>query len=236
MQTEPRKTETFSNGDRRIYLALVASLTGLVVWLSLTLHHSADKVVALQEQRDLAAVRVALTVPAEVLYCDEQASQELAQLRFSMFERQGIDRFVPYSFALDRLSSSDEISIDDERVAMPTDDLAVVGRGILENSWVRMVLGTCESLLLERHEGEGAGGYLAANPEVFEAQVKPSLVRLTQSARPLMAVSAARVLLAWEPGSTVATEALDRLEAQRDQLSPEVQERLEQARPGKTGE
>lgn len=228
-----KKAEPLSDNDRRIYLVLLACLTGLIVWMSLTLHRSSDRVIALQEQRDLAAVKVALTVPAEVLHCDDEASVLLTQVRQAMFERQGVDRFVPYSFVIDQNSSADSFSLEDERLAMPTDDIAVVGRGILENSWVRTVLGTCEALLLERHEGEGAGGFLRDNPEVFAKEVQPSLERLTQSARPLMAISASKVLLAWDSDSKAAKSALDRLVAQRDRLSPEAKDRLEAVRPSK---
>lgn len=231
-----REKSPFSSLDRRIYLTLVAGLTGLVVWLSLTLHRSSDQVAALQEQRDLAVVKVALAVPAEVLYCDEATVRELALIRKRNFEQNGVEKFIPYAFIVDAGSAMEEFSLDDDRVAMPVDDLAVVERGILEASWVRTVVATCDTLVLEKQEQQGAGHYLAENPEAFEKQIRPCLERLTTSSRPMLVVAAAKALLEWDPNSAVARSALASLEARSADLGPEARERLKQLLPRVGGE
>ena len=168
-------------------------LISLVVWASIAVPWSymLQKREALSRERiNLIQLQQDLLVPSEVIYYDPNMSRmDLAEVRFKCCERYGIKSVLPYLMVRNPRFPSPCYPQKGEGPREYADDT-------LENWWMNHLGYACDKLLFDIEHAQGLGEYLKQNPEVFDAHIRPLVVRLLDAVWYPTRLQACEVLLA----------------------------------------
>lgn len=165
-------------------------LIGLVGWTALL----CQQVHELQKQRELSrgCVRLIeaqqkLLVPSEVIYFywDVETMIAVAEARLKSYASLGLDSYLPYSCLW-----------YGGRETPTSSKLVTHIREGLEDYWINTVPDVCHNIAYHIESEIGLGLYLKQNPELFDAHLRPLLVRLLDSYRCQIQIGACDVLLA----------------------------------------
>ncbi|MBN2684516.1 MAG: hypothetical protein JXR40_04510 [Pontiellaceae bacterium] len=185
------KSRIKSLANPRFFGALL--LTGLVAWAAL----STRQVRALQEREELGRVRMnliklqqSLLIPSEIIYYDPNLSRmDLAAARIKGYEFYGVEGILPYSMVQDpSLGSSYSPQVGEGPLEY--------ANGNLEQWWGNHSTRACRQLRFDIELDQDIGKYLEQNPAVFDAHIRPLIVRMLDFVWPFSREDACEVLLA----------------------------------------
>jgi hypothetical protein len=186
----------------RIQISIgIAVLVGLGTWaLSASL-----KVGELQKREERCRVRInliklqqALLVPSEVIYYHSSIRKELDAVRIKGYERYGVEELIPYHF----VRSPDRVA-----QYVPTTEESLCEWG-LEHCLLGHCRKACRDVISDIKYERGVGIYLKQNPAVYDAHVRPLVIRLLDTYSPFYRMEACETLLAMGDRSEEVLEIL----------------------------
>jgi len=151
-----------------------------------------ERVTKRGEEKAFQDVLADLSLPAEVLHMDRECETDLRRARRDMLKRQGHTEIIDSS----RIAHYPRNWHSFRGAPLHLFGLGDASYSWLESSYRGKTLETLWRLAESIRRKDGVGDFLARNPEVFDAHVRPLVLRLLKGLAPSDVSAAARVLIA----------------------------------------
>ncbi len=153
-----------------------------------------------------------LKVPPEVIHMDSHALHKIVELRRQGFQKQGVEEFYPYANQVRPGNISRSLSNSTSPSSDPGRSLPITGSVgsanyrfpasnydenlTLEWYWINGVRDACTTIIHESKTPGPLGDYLKQHPKIYEQEIRPRLLLLTESRCNHFAIQACAALVA----------------------------------------
>jgi WD40 repeat protein len=206
-----------------LFVVLLA-ITGLYIVTRQHARETEDELTTLQQEAAIDEVVRDLMPPFEALYDDRPLSRRIEQLRVDWYRVHGPEKVVGYQYLREEGLRDGLAEFDD--YAKSSDNKYFLDDVSYLRDWRSRIERRIRQLENDLREPAGVGIYFRDHPEIYHQRVEPHLIRLSHinEATRWYRKRVARTLIAFEPMSDAARDAVKAIVMNRELGEYEIEE------------